>query len=134
MTESTHQALTEAELEAAVSAVSMIGYRRASSQDKAKILAWVPLLQEMPDEEFVMECAGRILDSAIMNGYRGNAWSTHARADICADEASRRHQAAGHSPDCRGATLYSQGYSVAMKNQGHSPQPPAPCTCGREEK
>lgn len=124
--------LTEEELEAIVSSVSMNNYRRAPNWDKLKILEWVPLLQRMPDEEFVIECAVKILDSVIVTGYRGNGWGTHARADICADEADRRHQAAGHAPECRGTTLYGQGHNAAMKNQGHTPQPPVPCTCGHE--
>lgn len=127
--------ITEEELESSVSAVSMNGYRRAPKSEQPKILEWVAHLRQMPDRDFVTECASKILDSAIMNGYRGNAWGVHARADICADEADRRHQLAGHDADCRGATLYSEGYNVARQSQRHSRQPLSPCTCGlkREE-
>lgn len=124
-------ALTEGELEAYISDVSMRNYRRSPDWDKSKILAWAAGLPEMSDADFVTECASRILDSAIMNRFRGNSWGTHARADICADESGRRHQAAGHTPDCRGENLYSKGHNAALKSQGHAPASPAPCTCGR---
>jgi hypothetical protein len=132
MAEFTH-GLTEVELETVISKVSMESYRRAADWDKPKILEWVPKLQEMSDEDFVTECTLRILDSAIMNGRR-DAWGTHARADICADEAMRRHRAAGHDDECRGENLYSEGYNQALKSQGHAVQPPTPCTCGHKEK
>jgi hypothetical protein len=126
--------ITEEELESSISVVSMQNYRRAPGYDKPKIREWVPQLREMPDREFVIECASRILDSAIMNGYRGNAWGTHARADICADEGRRRHQEAGHDASCRGDTLYTKGYNQALREQRHQPGPATPCTCGLEKK
>lgn len=123
--------ITEKELESSISAVSMNGYRRAPKSDQPKILEWVAELRQMSDEEFVTECASKILDSAIMNGFpRINGWGSHARADICADEGDRRHQLAGHDADCRGATLYSEGCNAARRNQGHSSEPLNPCTCG----
>lgn len=125
--------LTEEELESSVSAASMNSYRAAPEYDKPKILEWVATLRQMPDEDFVSECASKILDSAIMNGFRGNAWGHHARADICGDEADRRHRLAGHGAECRGSTLYSEGYNAALKSQGHPIQPPTPCTCGKEK-
>jgi hypothetical protein len=123
--------ITEEELESSVSTVSMNGYRRAPKSDQPKILEWVAGLRQMPDRDFVAECASKILDSAIMNRFpRINGWGTHARADICADEADRRHQLAGHDADCRGATLYSEGYNAARRSQGHPAEPLNPCTCG----
>jgi hypothetical protein len=124
---------TEEELEAAIDSVSMGYYRRASEHDKAKIRSWLPGLQAMSDKDFVVEAASRILDSAIMNGYRGNASGIHAMADICQDEAARRHQAAGHAADCRGSDLYSRAYNLARTNQGHKATFLAPCTCGFEK-
>lgn len=127
--------LTEEELEASVSTVSMGSYRRAPGWDQPKILEWVPRLRQMPDEEFVLECSSKILDSAIMNRFKGDAaWGSHARADICVDEAQRRHQTAGHAADCRGDNLYSKAMNQVRKSQGHAPNPPVPCTCDPDEE
>ncbi|MFE0472694.1 hypothetical protein ACFW2V_13865 [Streptomyces sp. NPDC058947] len=125
--------ITEEELESSISSSSMGAYRRAPSYDQPQILEWVSELREMSDEAFVVECASRILDSAIMNGYRGNAWGAHARADICHDEAQRRHEKAGHDASCRGDTLYSEGHNKALTSQGHKTNPVSPCTCGLEK-
>lgn len=127
--------VTEEDLESFVSTVSMNGYRQAPKSDQPKILEWVAELQQMSDKDFVTECASKILDSAIMNRFsRINGWGAHARADICADEADRRHQLAGHSVDCRGATLYSEGYNAARQSQGYPREPLSPCTCNLKEK
>lgn len=126
--------ITEEELEASISSVSMDSYRRAPKSDQPKILEWVVELRQMSDERFITECASKILDSAIMNrSSRMNGWGSHARADICADEGDRRHQLAGHEEECRGATLYMKGYNAARQSQRHSKQPLAPCTCGLEK-
>lgn len=85
----------------------------------------------MSDSDFVIECASKILDSAIMNGSRHNASGTHAQADICHDEAKRRHQLAGHDAECRGSDLYTKGHNEAMRSQGHAVRPLTPCTCGK---
>jgi hypothetical protein len=69
-----------------------------------------------------------------MNGFRGNAWGEHARADICADEGQRRHRKAGHDASCRGDTLYIKGYNQVLREQRHQPGPDNPCTCGLEKK
>lgn len=116
------------------SSVSVNGFNRAPLRDRIKILRWVTTLQEMSDEHFVIECTSRILDSAIMNRFRGNASGIHARADICDDEAKRRHQLAGHTADCRGADLYARGYNQALRSQGHPVQSLMPCTCGHGPK
>lgn len=124
--------VTEEELEAYVSPSSINAYRKAPESDQPRILEWVADLRRMSDEDFAAECASKILDSAIMNRFpRTNGWGTHARADICADEADRRHRIAGHDPDCRGANLYAKGYNRALRSQGHQVEPTNPCTCGR---
>lgn len=125
--------ITEEELESSISSSSMGAYRRASSDERLKILEWVPELRQMSDKAFVIECTSRILDSALMNGYRGNAWGTHARADICYDEAQRRHEEAGHDASCRGDTLYTEGHNKALTSQDHKAKPVSPCTCGLEK-
>lgn len=126
--------ITEEELESSISSVAMDWYRRSPDEDRVKILEWVPKLREMTDEDFIIECSSRILDSAIMNRFPSMASGSHARADICADEGDRRHQLAGHASDCRGATLYSKGYNAARQSQRHAKKPLAPCTCGLEKE
>lgn len=122
--------MTEEELRSSISPVSMREFRQAPDWEREDILRWVPQLRRMSDADFVDECAHRILDSALLGNFRGNAWGAHARADICADEASRRHQEAGHAPDCQGSTLYTEGHNKALVSQGYAPGPKAPCTCG----
>lgn len=117
-----------------ISSVSEGSYQKAPDYDRPEILAWATGLRDMSDEDFITECANRILDSAIMNGSRLNGWGAHARADICADEADRRHREAGHTLDCRGETLYGRGHRRALQSQGHKPQPPASCTCTKRER
>lgn len=124
--------LTEEELADLIGPVSLGYFRRAPDWDKPKILAWVPQLRAMTDKDFVAQCSLSILDSAIVERFQGNHWGTHARADICHDEAKRRHQLAGHDGDCRGSDLYVKGYNRARQGQGHSTEEPTPCTCGYE--
>jgi len=126
--------MTEGELEAFVSSVSMGAYRRTPEWDQPKILEWAAKLQDMPDDEFLNECSQKILDSAIMNRFSmDSAWGAHARADICADEARRRHEAAGHTSSCRGDTIYTEGLRRAYRSQGHAAPKVHPCTCGKGE-
>lgn len=127
--------LTEEELADFISPVSLGYFQRATPSDKAKILAWIPELRAMSDRDFIVECSSAILESAVAGRFRvGNYSGTHARADICHDEAKRRHQADGHGAECRGDTLYVKGYNRALKDQGHATDEPRPCTCGRQQE
>lgn len=126
--------ITEEELKSFVHPSSMRTYQRTSASEQARILKWVPRLQQMSDSDFVIECASRVIDSAIMNRFRGNAWGIHARADICDDEAKRRHQLAGHDTDCRGSNLYTRGHNEALRSQRHAVRPLISCTCGHGPK
>lgn len=125
--------LSQAELEAFLGPTGTAEYRGAPEWDQPMIRKWIPELQGMSDEDFVAECASKILDSAMVGskGFKGNWEGVHARATACYREAKRRHEGAGHAPSCSASTLYSQGMNRARKSQGHAPESLYPCTCGR---
>lgn len=106
----------------------------APDWSKDKLTAWLNTLPDLDDAEFLQQAASAIYDSALANRFRGNWNQDHCRATAAFAEARRRHEAAGHDPDCAGDTIYSQAFAQVWRGQGHSADayPPQPCNCGAE--
>lgn len=122
----------EVELEKIIGITAMRFYDAAPKYAKPNLRRWAGEMVAMGDEDFVIECEARILDSARASGRKGNWSADHCMADACAEEAERRHLAAGHDEECRGDNLYEIGYRNAYISQDHRPPEVKPCDCGRE--
>lgn len=123
--------LTDEKFEEVMGVTAMTEYRQAPDYAQARVRAWASKLQGLTDEEFVSECAGRILDSALAMRWSGPQWEAdHAMASACHTESKRRWAAAGHGEDCTGDSLYIEGYNRAYRSQGYTPRAWGACTCG----
>lgn len=116
-----------------VGPVAIGEFDNATDHYKPGLIDWACKLPALTDEQFLAECSSAIYESALAGRFRGNWEHKHFKATTCYYDAKRRHVAAGHSPDCRGGTLYAQGHRAAMRSAGHTPPPLTPCTCGAEE-
>lgn len=126
--------MSEQELEGVIGRVALMEWRNAPTWDRGKIVTWAAGLHDLPDKDFRAECASRILDSAIMQGFKGNYEGIHARATACHTESERRHEAVRHNPACRAQSLYELGYNDALRSQGHAWEPSPPCCMTDSDK
>lgn len=117
-----------------VGPVAVTEFNNAADHYKPRLIVWARELPTLTDEQFLSECTRAIYDSALVGRFRGNWEHEHFKATACYYDAKRRHTGAGHSSDCRGGTLYSQGHAAAMRSAGHAPLTVAACTCGTEEE
>jgi hypothetical protein len=124
--------MNEEELGEVIGVVAMREYHGATENEQAQIRSWLPRLRAMGDSEFIREATYRIEWSARENNSR-NAEGVHCMATVCYVEAKRRYTEAGHSDTCLGTNLYGTAHARAMRNHGHTPSDPYPCTCGKEK-
>ncbi len=118
-----------ADVAAIVGPVAAHEFANASDHYKPGLIDWARNLPTLSDDEFTNLTASAIYDSALVSRFRGNWDHDHFKASACYTEAKRRHVAAGHDKDCRGATWYSLAHDRVMREQGHRPSPPSPCNC-----
>lgn len=122
--------LTSSEIADIVGPVAMTDLRDVEEHHKPALIRWAKSLPGLADTAFLDECTRAIYNAAVANSFRAYRDPAHFKASACGYEAKRRHAAAGHSKDCRGDTLYGQGYARAMRQAGHTPSEPSDCTCG----
>jgi hypothetical protein len=108
-------------------------FENAPDWAKEKLRAWCERVPALSDNELLDEAASAILESAMVNSWRGNWDHLHCRATVVFRESGRRHRAAGHADNCAGDTLYSIAFARSWRSQGHPADayPPKDCTCGR---
>lgn len=121
--------MTDEELNEIIGPLAMNYYTSGPEYAHKEVKSFARSIREADDNEFVTMTSGAILESAMVNSFRGNFGHLHAMADGAAHEADRRHQAAGHDKECRGDNLYSVAYARAYRSQGHTPSDPVPCSC-----
>lgn len=104
----------------------------AADHAKAGLAAWLQELPGLSDDDFFWQAASAIHDSAMTNSWRGNWSAEDCKASAAHAEAQQRHEAAGHSADCTGDTIYSRAFAQVWREQGHDPAayPARPCDCG----
>lgn len=116
-----------------VGPVAVDEFAAADDRHKPALIEWALRLPTLTDDEFLNTAETAIWESAMTSSFGGNWEHEHFKATVCGVEARRRHVAAGHTTDCRGATLYARAHARAMRSAGHRPPPPSLCTCGRGE-
>jgi hypothetical protein len=79
-----------------------------AARDSAKpaLAVWLEKLPGLPDDDFLKEAATAIYDAALTNSWGGNWFAEDCEASAAYMEARRRHEAAGHTADCTGDTIY----------------------------
>jgi hypothetical protein len=107
-------------------------FNGAKDAHRPALTAWLDRLPELSDEDFLGEAASAIHGSALVNNWRGNWEHEHCKATAAYAEAKRRHQAAGHTDECTGDTIYSRAFARVWRSQGHGADayPPRACDCG----
>jgi len=109
-------------------------FKGSADYTKADLVAWLDKLPDLGDDDFTDVAASAIHGSALVNSWRGNWEHEHCKATAAYVEAKRRHEAAGHTGECTGDTLYSRAFARVWRSQGHSPDayPPRECDCGAD--
>ncbi len=105
-------------------------FESAPDWAKPKLRAWIDSLPTLTDTDFLSEAASAIHGSALAMRFSGNWEHEHCKATVAYREAKFRHEAAGHSQDCHGDTIYCIAHAQVMRSQGHVPAEPVACTCG----
>lgn len=108
----------------------LMEFEAAHDSMKPDLLKFARNLKDYSDTRLVRDGEYWILESARMQGYRGNFEDVHFKATAFYYESQRRKLAAGHTKDCQGDTLYVRAYNAAYASQGHTPSEPQSCTCG----
>jgi hypothetical protein len=109
----------DTELEAFVGPVAYREWQNAKPIYHEQLAAWARALPTLSDNDFTAEAASAIHGSALTSSFRGNWNHEHFKASAVHVEARRRHVAAGHDKDCRGANLYTQAYYSVTRSQGY---------------
>jgi hypothetical protein len=124
--------VTDEELLKLLGPTGLREYKNATENHQREAHGFITTMSALSDLEFVNACEGRILESARCNSWRGNWEGIHAMASACFTESKRRFEAAGHTEDCTGDSLYQKGYIRAYASQGHTPPERRACDCGAD--
>jgi hypothetical protein len=106
-------------------------YETAEDIYKPELAEWAARLQGLTDEELRAEAGTAILNSAVVQKFRGNWEHEHFKATAAYWESKRRHTAAGHDKGCRSGTIYALAYNDVARSQGLSQAPEGSCDCER---
>ena len=105
-----------------------------TNADMDALLAFGDALMAATDREYVQIASSAVWDAANSSRFQPPSYDVECKASMCFAESERRHQAAGHTEDCRGAALYPRAWNMAVRDAGHSHMVgdrPA-CTCGHD--
>lgn len=106
-------------------------FASARESYRPQLLAWLKETIALEDQEFFDAAASAIHGSTLVMQFKGNWEHEHFKASAVYAIANQRHQAAGHTPECRGDNMYSRAWNRVARESGHPgmADQPKPCDC-----